>query len=52
MSAESRAAISDLDEFVAQLIHAYKHPAGTGQVCDKCRAVATVIVRKVEEWDL
>lgn len=35
-------------EFVAQVIHAYKHLAGTANVCGTCREIATGIVLGLE----
>jgi len=38
-------------EFVAQLIHAYKHAMGSGQICDSCRSIAATIVRYLRHED-
>lgn len=35
-------------EFVAQVIHAYKHLMGTADICGTCREVATGIVLGLE----
>lgn len=38
-------------EFVAQIIHAYKHPLGTGKICGDCRELASAIVRYLRHED-